>query len=211
MIQRSVVSLLMLFIIYGTQACSTGVTIPPAPREEIRKIVVLPVAAPVYLAGLVRDADTADQPPEGLRVLGELLTERFAGNPGFSVRAPESALEAAPLKSNDQLALNAREIGRQDGGDAVLLLEIEEYRRRTGTEYGTSSPASVAFAYRLISVHTGNILCGGRYEETQQSLFDNLFGLTKAFHRGFKWVSARRLLADGLGEKLDACPYTDGH
>ena len=62
-------------------------------------------------------------------------------------------------------------------------------------------PASVALDFYLIDVKNERMI-RSRYEETQESLIENLLTLQKFADRGGKWVTATRLASDGIEEKL---------
>ncbi|PIE73899.1 MAG: hypothetical protein CSA20_00855 [Deltaproteobacteria bacterium] len=90
---------------------------------------------------------------------------------------------------------------------AMLEVVIEKYSDRVGGRFSAQEPASAAFSYRLYDVTRKKILCHGRYDETQQSLMENLYNLKKATNRGFVMITAEQLLEEGVKEKFDQCPY----
>jgi hypothetical protein len=68
------------------------------------------------------------------------------------------------------------------------------------------SPASVAFDIHLISVADGSSIWYGYYDETQQSLSENLFRLRLFFKRKWKWITAEEMAISALDELLETFP-----
>lgn len=98
-------------------------------------------------------------------------------------------------------------VATQLGGDAVLITTLNRFIEREGRSRSVNQPASVAFTYRLIHAETGKTLCMGVFDETQQTLFSNIFSFSKAKKRGFKWISAEELTREGVNEKFAECSY----
>ena len=197
---------LLLLSLFFVVACAPATTkISETARAKISKIAILPVTASVD--AVVEEGNQVDI---GVMVLTKLLDERFGDNSAFVIISEPEARNLptiAVLNANPVRA--AREIGEKTASDAILYLQVERYSEREGVDLGMISPASVSFAMQLFAAETGNKLCSGRFEETQQSLFENMLGFSKAMRRGFKWVSAHRLAEDGLREKIAECPYLE--
>lgn len=101
----------------------------------------------------------------------------------------------------------AQHIASQLGQDAVLITTLNRFIEREGQSRSVNQPASVAFTYRLIHTESGKLLCMGVFDETQQTLFSNIFSFSKAKKRGFKWISAEELIREGVDEKFAECSY----
>jgi hypothetical protein len=99
-----------------------------------------------------------------------------------------------------------REIGRSVEADAVLIGTIYRFRQRVGGSLGIDSPASVAFAMKLIRVADGRVIWRKPFDETQQSLDQNLLKVGKFFTRGGKWITAEELASEGLKEMMATLP-----
>lgn len=112
---------------------------------------------------------------------------------------------------NGNPAAVARHVARQTEADAVLLISLNRFIEREGSEHSINQPASVSFQYRLIHVENGSNLCFGKFDETQEALFSNLFSFSKAYNRGFKWITAKKLAREGLVEKFSQCPHLLSH
>lgn len=91
--------------------------------------------------------------------------------------------------------------------NAVLETTLHGYRERVGGEYTAKEPAAASFDYRLLAMPDGTVLCKGNFDEEQKSLMENLFNFNSGAENSFTWVTADRLMFQGLRDRLDACPY----
>lgn len=98
------------------------------------------------------------------------------------------------------------DIGKSVKADAVMIGTIYRFRERVGAALGVDSPASVAFAIELIRVADGRIIWRRPFDETQQSLDENLLNIGKFFSRRGKWVTAEELATEGLEEMMKTLP-----
>ncbi len=92
-------------------------------------------------------------------------------------------------------------VGKCIQTDLLLVPQVTNWRERVGSTAGVEDPASVALDFYLIDVKNERMI-RSRYEETQESLIENLLTLQKFADRGGKWVTATRLASDGIEEKL---------
>lgn len=174
-----------------------------AAEPVVSSIIILP--AEVDRTGLKgKDGSTeAGQLQYGRRIFDELLAE-YAGSLSNVRVIPEGELEGHLVDISGSRLASARKIALQSGGDAVMVSTVKRFVER---DAASSSPASVAFDYQLVVVGSGQVVCSGFFDETQQPLFDNIFSLRRAVSRKFKWISARQLAREGLIDKLDKCSY----
>ena len=93
-----------------------------------------------------------------------------------------------------------------NGVDAILLGYIFHFRERVGTSYSVESPASVSFSLLLVRVKDGQIVWRGIFEETQQSLSENILKIGAFIKRKARWVTVRKLAADGLENMMLTFP-----
>ena len=178
-----------------------------ADTSSVRTITVFPVQT-VDLAHHFRD--TAQQRLEaGADTLASLLEEYLTGiqsGIAFQIISNEQ-MESLLGEQRGDLFSQARFVASQLNSDAALLITLERFREREGSEYSVDIPASVSFEYKLIKSDSPHVLCSGVFEETQVPLSDNLFTLKKAKGRGFKWITAEDLAREGIKTKFGACPY----
>ncbi len=85
--------------------------------------------------------------------------------------------------------------------DLLLVPQVTYWQERVGSTSGVQSAASVALDFYLIDTRSERMI-RSRYEETQQSLMENLLTAKKFADRGGQWVTATRLASDGIEEKL---------
>jgi len=90
--------------------------------------------------------------------------------------------------------------------DAVLLGYLFRFRERIGKSYSVESPASVSFSLFLVRRDNGRLIWRSHFEETQQSLFENLLTMGAFFRRKARWITARELAAEGLEDMLSTFP-----
>jgi len=185
---------------------------PPAPDSEWNASPAMIVNSLVILPATIQrdrinqtDHAAADRLETGRQTLDFLLAEYVDGLNNVTMLG-ESEFEGMLGDFSGGLPAQARKVGAQLGSDAVLISTINRFVSRDASE---SRPASVAFDYQLIAVKSGQILCDGAFDETQQPLLYNIFSLRKAISRKFKWVSAEELLREGLVDRLDNCSALD--
>jgi hypothetical protein len=177
------------------------------PQEEtvrVRSIAILP--AELVAEGRSSSPEEQAALETGLQTMNSLLVEHFAGRENIVLVTEEerNRLGADFLSCRPTAALA---VCRAYQADAVLLLTLNRFRERDGGDYSVNSPASVAFDYRLIKGDTGQTLCSGVFNETQQPLLDDILLFFQRAKRGFKWLTAEALAREGLAQKLALCPY----
>jgi len=88
------------------------------------------------------------------------------------------------------------------GADASLGGQIRRWSQREGSTTGVRRPASVWLVLELTD-RDGRVIWNGTYEETQPPLSEDLLSLSRAWERGFRWVTAEELAEYGLRELVD--------
>lgn len=94
------------------------------------------------------------------------------------------------------------EVGRCIPVDYLLVPMLFDYRDREGKPMGVVSPASVFLEFYVVDVREGDLISRYRFDETQQSLSDNLLDANRFFARGGKWLTADELAMHGIREGL---------
>ena len=97
-------------------------------------------------------------------------------------------------------------VGHELQAEAVLAGKVYRFIDREGTGYSVNSAASVAFEMVLIRVSNGQIVWSGNFDETQQSLFENLFQIKTFVRRGARWITAEELAVEGLDKLFQTFP-----
>jgi len=147
---------------------------------------------------------------ELLADLDEILRGLLADEPGRIILGPDATRQCqeivlAKVRAEGEDVSGLRywlEVGRCVPADYLLVPQILEWREREGGEWGVIEPARVVMELTLLDVGNQRVLHRYHFEETQRSLFEDLFRVRTFFHRGGKWLTAQELLRDGLREGL---------
>lgn len=193
---------LALFVGSG---CSAKKNLAPEEIEPIQSLMIMPVEIMVEGSN-DRTAEESGQLTEGQSVLHSLLAEYFQSKKAVTL-IMENQRESHGDEFDRSRMQSSLALGRSLEIDAVLIVTLQQYKEREGTEYSIISPASVTFDYKLVLVQTGQTLCSGVFHETQKPVLDNVFEFFQRAKRGLKWVTAEILLREGLQQKIETCQY----
>jgi TolB-like protein len=98
------------------------------------------------------------------------------------------------------------ELGRALNVDYVFAGFLYRFDERIGSSLGVDKPASVGYDLHLFRVKDGKMVWSGRFDETQQSLTDNLFKVGAFLRRKAVWLKAEELASVGMEEILNDMP-----
>jgi hypothetical protein len=181
----------------------------------IKQIAVIPVdqassssnqkeASCIFRDSLSRISETT---PKASRELTRLLFQAVQDDQRFLI-VPEgqcigllNSLLAEDIKSSKLHLIQS--LGKELEVDAVLYTELFKFEDRIGGEYSAKKPASVAFTLQLIRVSDGATLWRNTFEETQQSLTENILKARLYKKRGLRWLTAAELADYGLNQAID--------
>ena len=107
----------------------------------------------------------------------------------------------------DSLRQDVVATGKKLGADAVLVGFIFRFRQRKGTGYAVDKPASVAFDLSIVRVGDGSVLWKNSFDETQQSLSQDLLNLGQYMKHGLSWYTAEELGKIGMTRLLQRFPW----
>jgi len=203
-------ALSLCFALLLMTGCATKSTKPTAVRPE-GKLAVAGFSNPVYnwemLAGYL-DEEGKPVPPGTLNELDKVLIDTLAKHQVLEYVTPSAVRQCEEIVVFEEAGLPRLSAWKYWLGvakcmqvDYLLVPQVTYWHEREGSDVGVMSPASVALDIYLINVKQEKMV-RARYEETQQSLMDNLFTAKKFASRGGKWVTALRLASDGLDIKL---------
>lgn len=211
--------LCILGLLFG---CQTPVHVSEAPSEPLNfeKILVLPFKDASMTAGESLDTRcpvcgrvfiTGEVADEAAIFLSGQLVSQLKSNTHYQiVYTGFTTASLTALYSANETTVAAKKAladrGRRHGADGVLVGFVYRYKERVGKGYGVESPASVAFDMHLIRVADGRTIWSAHFDETQQSLGDNLFKLGSFLSRGGRWVTAEELAKSGLEKILEKFP-----
>ena len=211
--------ILILGLFFGCQS-PVHVSEPPSAPLSFEKILVLPfkdasmtggesqhprcpVCGRVFISGEVAD--------DAAIFLTDQVVSRLKSHTNYQiVYTGLTTASLTALYSANETTVAAKKAladrGRRHGADGVLVGFVYRYKERVGKGYGAESPASVAFDMHLIRVADGRMIWTAHFDETQQSLGDNLFQLGSFLSRGGRWVTAEELAKSGLEKILEKFP-----
>ena len=211
--------LCILGLFFGCQT-PVHVSEPPSAPLNFEKILVLPfkdasmtggesqhprcpVCGRVFIPGEVAD--------EAAIFLTDQLVSRLKSHTNYQiVYTGLTTASLTALYSANETTVAAKKAladrGRRHGADGVLVGFVYRYKERVGKGYGAESPASVAFDMHLIRVADERTIWSAHFNETQQSLGDNLYKLGSFISRGGRWVTAEELAKSGLEKILEKFP-----
>ncbi|MBU4563558.1 MAG: hypothetical protein KMY53_16750 [Desulfarculus sp.] len=107
----------------------------------------------------------------------------------------------------DSLRKDVAATGKKLGADAVMVGFIFRFRQRVGTGYAVDKPASVAFDLSIVRVSDGTVLWKNSFDETQQSLSQDLLNLGQYMKHGLSWYTAEELGKIGMSRLLERFPW----
>ena len=215
---------LSLILVMVLGACQSRVAVPDTFSQPIgvKKILVLPFKDMYNIYGdnvsyrcpLCGSMNMVSEVAEGAT---DKLTEHLVGLiqarrdleliPPSQAEGAISGLVLTQAQPRDELAL-LMETGQRLDADGVLLGRIYRYQERKGGNYSVASPASVSFDLLLIRVSDKRLVWSANFDETQSTLFENLFHLGTFIKRKGQWVSADRMAKAGLEEMLHRLPQS---
>jgi hypothetical protein len=115
--------------------------------------------------------------------------------------------QIAGRQFKDNLRKDVMAAGKKLGADAVLVGFIFRFRQRQGTGYAVDKPASVAFDLSVVRVMDGTVLWKNSFDETQQSLSQDLLNLGQYMKHGLSWYTAEELGKIGMTRLLQRFPW----
>lgn len=186
-------------------ACAAEKNLAPEEIQPIRSLMIMPVEIMIEGSN-TRTAEESAQLKEGQGVLNTLLAEYFQEKEAVTI-IMENQRESHGDEFDRSRMQSALTLARSLEMDAVLMVTLQQYNEREGTEYSIIAPASVTFDYKLVLSQTGQTLCSGVFHETQKPVLDNVLEIFQRVKRGLKWVTAETLLREGLQQKIEACQY----
>ena len=219
---RCLVGIGIITLMLLLSACKSDVVIPETPvvKSGIEKILILPFKDLSSLYGKNVNVrcplcgnvfSTGDVETFAVDVLTDRLISIIKSRKDFELIPPGQAHGAmSVLLTADKKELSERDIllkiGRSLYADAVLVGHVYRFKDRVGTWYSVDSPASVAFDIHLIDVSNGSMLWVGHFDETQRSLFENLFKIGTFLRRKGSWITAEEMAVSGLEDVLQTLP-----
>jgi len=173
------------------------------------RVVVIPFAASPRMR--TSQAPDAMSPDEIAALLQGFVAEAINAR-GVSV-IPASDVMMAATGAQQKITGGAPQVAaafatRKFGGTSIVVGEVLRYREREGGPSGAFAPASVAFTVTLYSAPEAERVWSARFDETQQSITENLVRARKYPGGGTRWLSAGELARWGIERSIDAVPVS---
>jgi hypothetical protein len=194
--------------VLGVAGCSWMPWHKKTPQEvaappDMQMLAVLPIE-PASPPADDEDAGGTPSDDAGLavtaqiyRVLADQTEFRFVADLAVS-----DVLTTPAVRRAGDVVERAIALGKEVGADGVIFGRVYRFRKRVGTEYGASEPASVSFDLGLVAVKTGQVVWKGEFDRTQQ-LPSNLFSWWMFWRKGPRWVSASELAGRGVDDLFE--------
>ena len=209
------------FVLFFSPGCSSRKPVQkPSEPIELGDVLVMPFQNLHQTCGIdisfrcpfVGTTYEVSEIKEGaVEYLTDNLFARLQQREELSLIDPGQGLGArSTVMSKSSRELSEKELiletARTAGAESVIVGRVFRYRERIGTAYSVESPASVAFDLLLIRVADGQLLWVGRFNETQEALFDNVFRLSLFIKRSGRWLTANELADSGMEEVINSFP-----
>jgi hypothetical protein len=199
-------SILLLLCLFLFSACGPAKSISSSRQEPhpLASLLVLPVDPVVSIKERSNEAKLTEL-QDGAAVMDELVKDYLnsLAIPNVSFLAENQLESYIGEQTGSRLSL-AVKVARKMEKEAVLCLRLIRFSERQGNKYSVSTPASLSFEFRLVDARSGEMLCSGNFDESQESLFSNIFSFSGK--KSFRWLQIREFAEDALRQKLDSCP-----
>ncbi|MDI6687868.1 MAG: hypothetical protein QME06_06555 [Desulfobacterales bacterium] len=214
--------LLFIFFMFLLPACGSHVTAPEPASASLNKgkLLILPFK---NISGIYGENISSRCPLCGnVFMTGEVIddAEDILTQSLISLMESRKRMELIPLsqaqgvwsemlsRSEDRLSERDQivETGRILGADLVMAGYVYRFKERVGAAYSVDSPASAAFDIHLVDVSSRRILWTGRFDETQSSLFENLFKIGAFLKRKGAWITVDKMAVSALEDMLQTFP-----
>jgi hypothetical protein len=164
----------------------------PVTGQEIDKLVVLPLQ------------DHTEQPTGGIETLKKIVGNYFGRSQRVEMLTETQIQSLLDSKTGSRKSLAQTVAARMDC-NGVLVLTLERYSQRVGSNLSVIDPASLAFKFRLYKAPEGKLVCYERFDETQQALSENILDFAQARERGFKWITVEEMAEKAVRDRFDRC------
>ena len=211
---------LQLAWIFGCRSTTAQPPVVEFDSPGIKKVLVLPFK---NMSNVYGENVSIRSPISGKVIVtgrvhpsaGDLMTRLLVSGIGnlteYDLIPPEQAEGITGVNKDNYLNIHDEKakiplIGKQLHADVVLVGHLYRFRERVGGRYAVDSPASVGFDVNMIDTRTGKLIWSGHFDETQQSLSENLFLIGTFFKRGGTWITAEQMATDALDQLVQEMP-----
>ena len=209
---RTFYSIILVFICCSSLLFGCGgkvqeiAEVAPSQPAQINCIAVLPVASVVHGQAVPIYLPKGGSERQGVQAMNEILSDELGGKDKIRFFGIDQVDSLTLTGGENQLTL-ARMVGEKMNCNGVLESTVRRFKERVGGRYSIETPASVAFAMRLISIDSGRVVWSAKFDESQKSVMENILEWNKANTRGFTWITAEELMREGIKSKFASSPY----
>lgn len=161
---------------------------------------------PILLAEI--RTDRPDNSPE--KITERLFLEFLKAERRIQIVYPDRAGAAFQSAASGSFKASAdevfRKVGRDLEADGIVVGYVYRWRERKGLPYSVEKPASVAFDIHLYRADDGALLWRGLFDQTQESLMENMLRISFFFKERGRWLTAEELAAAGMEETCKTFP-----
>lgn len=148
--------------------------------------------------------------PGSPKRITRLLQQKIEAKGTFEVLPLEKVEEAFShwdkRQFEERIIPSAIQMGKDLNIDFIFIGFLFRFEERIGSSVGVEKPASVSFDLHLIRLKDGKVVWGGRFDETQKPLSENLFKIGSFIRRKASWLKAEELASVGMDEILKGLP-----
>ena len=163
---------------------------------------VCPVCQGVYKRGNILHGSP--------HTLAQLLQQKMDTLGTFRILPLEKVEDAFSKADKGQFEIRptraAIRLAKELNVDFIFVGYLFRFEERIGSRIGVEKPASVGFDVHILRVSDGKRVWDGKFDETQQSLSENLLKIGSFVRRKASWLTAEELSSVGMDEMLKRLP-----
>ena len=170
--------------------------------EDPGRGAVCPLCKGVYRSGEIL--------PKGQNILTRLLYQKIDAMGTFKVlpleRVEETLSHGDKRRFEEKPIASSIQLGRELDVDFLFVGFLFRFEERIGSSIGAEKPASVGFDLHLLRLRDDRMVWGGKFDETQRPLSENLLKIGSFLRRKASWLTAEELAGVGMDEMLTRFP-----
>lgn len=200
----------LIFVFCFSLGCSRTKKSAPTPLPEV-SIAVAWVNQPRSMDDLLAGVMISEQAFVGEKVLlsldkalHQVLVESSDRQFINIAESYSCQVKVSKVEKKDRTALDYWiQVGACLDADMILVPQLTQWYELEGSGMGAERPASVTMDFYLIDVKRQQLVGRYHFEETQQTLTDNLLNIDKFVDRGGQWLSAVDLAKEGMRQAVE--------
>jgi hypothetical protein len=144
-------------------------------------------------------------PSDTLSKLDEMLLDAFEVGTSLEIlntaqpEATQAALRASKKEGLPPIS-RAQALGESLAAQGTLFGVVSRFEDSDGSRFGASRPSSVGFKLWLFNIERREVVWSASYQNTEQSLSENLFRVKEVLKEGVGFRSSAQLARYGFTE-----------